>query len=132
MYQIGTQTLTKPDLYTNLRLTWYTTLWRDNNHSLQFFEFDNPPAIKFAPSCPHSTSFRSGPPPLTSCPCFFDLYRGNTDGHNFVALLLVIACRLFTGNRPDDPSPSRYAKSPAFRYRLLVATGGRPGPRRPV
>jgi len=42
------------------------------------------PGIIFAPSFPHSTSFHSGPPPLTSCPGFS--YRtGWNDGHNFVA-----------------------------------------------
>ena len=60
----------------------------------------------FVSSFPHYTSFRSGPPRMHITPCLFILYRGDTDGHNFVvnSLLSPVLSRATVS---DDPLPSR-------------------------
>ena len=58
-------------------------------------------AIKVAFSFPHATSFRSGPPPLTSCPCSSS-WIGRTERQKHLRIHPVIARLLSRATRPDD------------------------------
>ena len=58
-------------------------------------------------------------------PWFFIIHRGDTDGQNFVALLLVIACLFTRATGSDDPVAFAVNNIARFPLRLRATCGGR-------